>query len=175
MAKCRERSWGWKHKIDQYITPSLIPRFSTPPVFDHLQHAQTEGEDLGILSSMAWVEWILTLILKYLTVTVTTFTQCGLVEDHSWCNEVIVMPGQITSTYQLPPHIMTKALSSLSLILFFPIESRPLILFFLIQFCIHWWIELNILWQMFKERAMLNMNIDALGSHIYGNHKTTHS
>jgi len=51
MAKCRERSWD-ENKIDQYITPSLIPRFSTPPVFDHLQHAQTE-EDLGILSSMA--------------------------------------------------------------------------------------------------------------------------
>ena len=48
---------------------------------------------------------------------------------------VIVMPGQITSTYQLPPHIMTKARSSLPLILFFLIESLPLIL---IQFCSHW-------------------------------------
>jgi len=28
---------------------------------------------------------------------------------------------------------------------------------------------------MFQEHAMLNMNIDALGSHIYGNHKTMHS
>ena len=46
--KCRERSWGGKHKIDQYITPSLIPRFSTSPDFDHLQYAQTEGEDLVI-------------------------------------------------------------------------------------------------------------------------------
>ena len=28
--------------------------------------------------------WILTLISKHLAVTVTTFTQCGAVEDHSW-------------------------------------------------------------------------------------------
>jgi len=50
-----------------------------------------EGEDLEILSSMASVEWIFTLILKYLRVTVITFTQCGPVEDHSWHNEVPIL------------------------------------------------------------------------------------
>jgi len=33
----------------------------------------------------------------------------------------------------------------------------------------------EVLLQMFKEHAMLNMNIDTLGSHTYGNHKTMHS
>ena len=37
------------------------------------------------------MEWILTLILKCLTVTVTTFTQCGPEEDHSWRNEVPIL------------------------------------------------------------------------------------
>jgi len=44
-----------------------------------------------ILSSIASVEWVLTLILKYLRVTITTFTQCGPVEDHSWHNEVQIL------------------------------------------------------------------------------------
>ena len=34
--------------------------------------------------------WILTLISKHLAVTVTTFTQCGPVEDHSWGNRAPV-------------------------------------------------------------------------------------
>jgi len=29
------------------VNPSLIPRPSTPPVFDRLQYAKTEGEGLG--------------------------------------------------------------------------------------------------------------------------------
>jgi len=31
------------------LTSSLVPRLFPPPVFDHLQYANTEGEDLGDL------------------------------------------------------------------------------------------------------------------------------
>ena len=64
-------------------------------------------------------QWILTLILKYLTVTVTRFTQYGPVEDHNiWHNKVPkfynIFNLNQNSTYEAAPLqiVSSKAIQS---------------------------------------------------------------
>ena len=78
-------------------------------VRNHYIHKETGLVGTKIICTM----WILTLFSKYLTLTVTTFTQRGPVEDHSQANRAPILQDEFNLKHNIIIKLLLLQLSLL--------------------------------------------------------------